>query len=67
MSATTREMINLVEYLPETEQALITELIRRIYLAWDPDFTKVTAMERASIEESEAAFLRGEFVRAEDL
>jgi len=60
-------MINLVEYLPETEQALITELIRRIYLAWDPDFTKVTAMERASIEESEAAFLRGEFVRAEDL
>ena len=37
------------------------------YLAWDPDFTKVTAAEKASIEESEAAFLRGEFVRAEDI
>jgi len=60
-------MINLVEHLPETEQALITEIIRRIYLAWDPEFTKVTAMERTSIEESEAAFLHGEFVRAEDL
>ena len=67
MFAATREMINLVEYLPEMEQALVAELIKRIYLAWDPDFTKVTAAEKASIEESEAAFLRGEFVRAEDI
>ena len=67
MSATTREMINLVEYLPEIEQALVAELIKRVYLAWDPDFTKVTAAEKASIDESETAFLRGEFIRAEDI
>ena len=67
MSSTTKEMIQLVECLPEAEQTLIVELIKRIYLAWDPDFIKVTAAEKASIEESEAAFLRGEFIRAEDL
>jgi len=67
VSATTREMLNLVEYLPEIEQALVAELVKRIYLAWDPDFTKVTTAEKASIDESEAAFLRGEFVRTEEI
>ena len=67
MSAAMKEMIDLVEFLPEADQALIAELIKRIYLAWDPDFTKLTATERASVEESEAAFLRGEFYRTDDV
>jgi len=48
----------VIQLTVDNEQLTVTE---------DPDFTKVTAAERASIEESEAAFLRGEFVRAEDL
>jgi|GEM_PF-4346400 len=36
-------------------------------LAWGPEFTKMTAAEKVSVEESEAAFLRGEFYRAEEL
>ena len=67
MSAATREMINLVEHLPEAEQALITEIIRRIYLAWDPDFTKVTPSEAAVIAQAEEEFKNGDSVTHSDI
>ncbi|WP_346690437.1 hypothetical protein [uncultured Cloacibacillus sp.] len=41
----------MVELLPESEQELAREFIRRMVLAWDPDFVKVTADEVRDIEE----------------
>lgn len=46
MSEKTREMIQLVEILPETEQDFISEMIKRVVLAWNPYFTKVAPEER---------------------
>ncbi len=46
-------MAEMIEMLPAQEQALAFEMLKRIVLAWDPDFTKVTAAEAKSIEEAE--------------
>lgn len=43
----------MLEMLPEQEQELAEQLVKRLVLAWDPDFTKVTPAERAELEEIE--------------
>lgn len=53
MSAATKEIIDLMEVLPESDQNLALEIVRKLVLAWDPDFTKLTPAERARIEEAE--------------
>ena len=42
------------------------ELIKKLIIAWDPDFTKVTDEERELLEESEAEMKRGEYISEED-
>ena len=39
--------------LPESDQQLAYELVKKLVLAWDPDFTKVTEQERKDIENAE--------------
>ena len=55
MSPRTKQMIELYEMLPEQEQELAFETVKRFVLAWDPDFTKVTPEERQRIDEAEAS------------
>lgn len=52
---------------PEVEQSPAYELLRRLVLAWDPDFTKLTPMERAELESARADFENGNAVRVEDI
>lgn len=54
MSNTVKESVTMLEMLPESEQNLAYEFIKRLVLAWDPDFTKLTPSERKSLEEAEA-------------
>ena len=67
MSDKTREMLQLVDMLPETEQDFIGEMIKRVVLAWDPDFTKTTPGEKCSIEIAEKEFENGEVVSHQDV
>ena len=53
----------MLEMLPEQEQNLAFELVSRLVLAWDPDYTKLTPMERIRLEEAE----NGEYINAEDI
>ncbi|MBQ9610403.1 MAG: hypothetical protein IJV15_13305 [Lachnospiraceae bacterium] len=52
MSTATKEAINLMELLPENEQNFALEIIKKLVLAWDPDFTKLTPTEKAELEEA---------------
>ena len=52
---------------PEAEQNLAYEFVKRIVLAWDPDYTKVTPAERASLERAEQEFQNGEFFTEEEI
>ncbi|MCM1102511.1 MAG: hypothetical protein NC409_00220 [Clostridium sp.] len=53
MSAATKEAINLMEILPESDQNFALEFIKKLVLAWDSDYTKVTPAERRALEEAE--------------
>jgi len=53
MSAATKEVIDLMEILPENDQNFALEFIKKLVLAWDPDYTKVTPTERKELEEAE--------------
>lgn len=52
MSTATKQVIDLMEILPESEQNFALEFIKKLVLAWDPDFTRLTPSERASVEEA---------------
>lgn len=62
MSAATKEVIDLMEILPESEQNFALEFIRKLVLAWDPDFTKITPAEKSELEEATKEIERGETV-----
>ena len=42
-----------MDVLPEADKAFAYEFIKKLVLAWDPDFTKVTPEEARRIEEAE--------------
>lgn len=67
MSATTQEICAMVELLPESERELAREFIRRMVLAWDPDFVKVTEEEAHGIDDGARQIDAGEFVDLDNL
>ena len=67
MTVQEQDILTMYNTLPEAEQDLAYELLRRLVLAWDPDFTKLTPSERADLEESERDLNEGHTVRMEDI
>ena len=53
MSGIAMEAARLIDILPDEDKAFAYEFIRKMVLAWDPDFTKVTAEEAERIEKAE--------------
>lgn len=53
MSTQVQRIAEMLEMLPEQEQNLALEFMKRIVLAWDPDFTKLTPNEAAELVEAE--------------
>lgn len=53
MSELSVKAAEMIDMLPNDEQKLAYELIRRLVLAWDPDFTKTTPAEESAIQEAE--------------
>ena len=53
MSDIAIETARLMDVLPEADKAFAYEFIKKLVLAWDPDFTKVTPEEARRIEEAE--------------
>ena len=53
MNQAVKEAVGLLEILPEQEQNFALEFIKKLVLAWDPDYTRLTPAERRGIEEAE--------------
>ena len=53
MSDIVIEAARLMDVLPEEDKAFAYEFIKKLVLAWDPDFTKVTAEEAKRIKDAE--------------
>mgnify|MGYP006968299407 CR=1 FL=1 len=63
MSETVKQTIDMLEMLPDHEQNLALEIVKRLVLAWDPDFTKLTPEERRHLESAE----NGEYFDLENI
>ena len=50
MNAIVKQAMELLEVLPENDQVFALEFIKKLVLAWDPDFTKLTPSEREELE-----------------
>lgn len=64
MSEKTMQIAEMLDMLPEADQDLAYELIKKLVLAWDPDYTKLTPSERNRLEEAVA---NAEFINIEDI
>lgn len=62
MSELAQKTARMLDMLPAKEQQLAYEVMKRMVLAWDPDFTKLTPAEAAAVEDAEAQIARGETV-----
>lgn len=62
MAPIAQQIADMVDMLPENDQALAFEVIKKMVLAWDPDFTKTTPAERARIDEAAAEMEDGDYI-----
>lgn len=53
MSNIAIEAARLMDALPDADKAFAYEFIKKLVLAWDPDFTNVTAEEAPKIDAAE--------------
>lgn len=53
MSNISVKAAQLMDYLPETDKLFAYEFIKKMVLAWDPDFTKMTPEEKKKMENAE--------------
>jgi hypothetical protein len=53
----------MLEMLPDSEQELAYEFIKRLVLAWDPDYTKLTPNELERVKAAE----NGEYINENDI
>lgn len=60
MTNINKETLNLLELLPNEEQILAKEFVKRMVLAWDSDFTKLTTEERQALEIADEEIKNGE-------
>ena len=67
MSNAAQRIAEMVDILPESDQKLAYELIKKLVLAWDPDFTKVTPREAQILAEAEENFKNGEYVTMNEI
>lgn len=67
MNTATKQAIELMEILPESEQNFALEFIKKLVLAWDPDFTKLTSFEQEELKEAREEIENGETVSHEEI
>ncbi|HWQ89556.1 MAG TPA: hypothetical protein VN374_06240 [Desulfitobacteriaceae bacterium] len=67
MSADANQILEMINMLPEQEQELAYELIKRIVLAWDSDYTRLTPEEKSRLALSEAEIAKGEILNHSDI
>ena len=60
MSPIAKQISDIIDMLPEQEQSLAYEVLKRIMLAWDPDFTKVTPAEAKALAEARERIEKGD-------
>lgn len=53
MTTIAANVAKMIDMLPEEDQKFAQEFVKKLVLAWDPDFTKVTPQEAESLKSAE--------------
>ena len=67
MSTLAMDAARMIDMLPADDQRFAYEFVKKLVLAWDPDFTKITPNERKRLELAEIEIEKGETVSHEDI
>lgn len=67
MGNTAQMVAGMVDMLPENDQRLAYELVKKLVLAWEPDYMKVTPQEAAQLAEAEQNFSNGDYVTDDEI
>lgn len=67
MTQRAQQIATIARMLPEEDQKLVFEMLKRMMLAWDPDYTKLTPEEHKVLEQADIEFKKGETVSHEDI
>ena len=62
MAPIAQQIASMVDMLPESDQALALVLVKKLVLAWDPDYTKLTPAERDALDQAAAELETGDYV-----
>ena len=62
MAPISQRIAQMVDMLPDADQALALAMVEKLVLAWDPDFTKVTPDEDAAMAQAIWELDAGEYV-----
>ena len=62
MTYISEQIAGMVDMLPEQDQSLALELVKKLVLAWDPDFTKTTPTEKAAIDSAATEMETGDYL-----
>ena len=61
-SAVTKKIVYMIDMLPKRDQQLAFELIKRMVLTWDSDFTKLTPVEYDRLLEADREIRAGKVI-----
>lgn len=67
LKAVTLETAKLLDILPDEDISIVNALIKKLILAWDPDYTKVTSKEKELLDKNDVEMKNGEFVSEDDV
>lgn len=67
MAPIAQQVAKMVDILPEKDQTLALELVKKLVLAWDPDYTRATPAEDAAMEQAIRELETGDYLTDEDI
>lgn len=67
MTANEQEMLRLYNFLPDVDKDFALTFMKKLVLAGDPDFTKLTPVERADLDAAREDLRNGKAVSHADI
>lgn len=66
LKASTLQTAELLDILPDEDISIVNALVKKLVIAWDPDFTKVTPRERELLEKTDSEMKNSDFISEKD-
>lgn len=66
LKASTLQTAELLDILPDEDISIVNALVKKLVIAWDPDFTKLTSREKELLEKTDFEMKNGDFISERD-